>query len=100
MKHRPTLKQEITALINSAEGRCRINHISTLNRLTKDAAGLDCDVLKLEFNTTFFPRCHVYDNTIKSREYAGIIAECEQITRETLQGISDQLCSDIRAGYR
>ena len=100
MKRRPTLKQEITALINSAEGRCRINSISTLNRFTKNAAGLDCDVLKLEFNTTFFPRCHVYDNTIKSREYAGIIAECEQITRETLQRISDKLCSDIRAGYR
>ena len=30
MKRRPTLKQEITALINSAEGRCRINSISTL----------------------------------------------------------------------
>lgn len=100
MRRGPTMKQEITALVNSAEGRCRINHVSELKRLTKDAAGLDCDVLKLEFNTTFFPRCHVYDNTIKSREYAGIIAECEQITRETLQRISDQLCSDIRAGYR
>lgn len=100
MKRRPTLKQEITALINSAEGRCRINSISTLNRFTKNAAGLDCDVLKLEFNTTFFANCHVYDNAIKARNYDGIIAECEQITRKTMQNISDRLCSDMRAGYR
>lgn len=95
------MKKEIIALVNSTEeGYFRLNNISKLYRLTKDALNQDCDVLKIEFDNIN----HVYFGMsivdIKSRDFDGIIAECQQATTKYLEEVARTLNSNIAAGYR
>jgi len=94
------MKKEIIALVNSEEGYYRLNNISKLYRYTKDALNQDCDVLKIEFDNIN----HVYFGLsvidIKSRDFDGIIAECQQATTKYLEEVARSLNNDIAAGYR
>lgn len=94
------MKKEIIRLVNSEEGSFRLNNISTLRRWTKDGLGKDVDRLELDFdciNNVCFSIC---DCEIESRDYDGIIKECQEITERFLEEVTRSLVNDMRAGYR
>ena len=53
----------------------------------------------LELEINFLTGFGIYDTTIKSRDYAGILVECQQLIERYFSELSDKLCSDLRAGY-
>lgn len=94
------MKKEIMNLINSEEGTFRLNNISILRRWTKNALKDDVDVLRIEFDTINNVSLGIRNFEIKSRDYEGIILECQEITSKYLLSVSDELCKNIRSGYR
>ena len=93
------MKKDIINLINSAEGTYRLNNISYLRRWT-DWYGNPVDILAIEFDIINGVCFSIADNRIISREYDGIIAECQAKTEEFLNAINERLCKDLKAGYR
>lgn len=93
------MKKELMNVINSEDGTFKLNKISYLRRWTKDALGNDVDELTLEFNNINNVCYSIADRKIKSRDYEGIIEECEEITKRFFEEVSRKICSDLRAGY-
>lgn len=94
------MKKEIMNLITSSEGQFRINNISYLKRWTKDGMGEDVDKLTLEFDNINNVCFSIYDQEIKSRDYDGIIRECQELTKRFMQEVERELLNNIRVGYR
>lgn len=97
------MKKNIMNLINSEsdEGICfRLNNVSYLKRWTRDALGNDVDKLVLEFDNINNVNFSLYDKEIKSRDYDGIISECQQITETFFAKVSKTLVSNLKTGYR
>lgn len=95
-----TLKKAIMNMVNSDEGEVRLNNVSTLRRWTKNALDMDVDELKLYFDNINSVYFGIYDTTIKSRDYDGIIKECCTLTEKFFAEVSRSLCNDLKAGYR
>lgn len=97
------MKKEIMNLINTKSEnpqQFRLNNVSYLDRWTKSITGDKVDKLVLEFdiiNNCYFS---IFDNEIKSRDYEGIIAECQKITEAFFAEVTRTLTSNLRAGYR
>lgn len=94
------MKKEIIQLVNSEEGSFRLNNISTLRRWTKNGLDMDVDKLELEFDCINGVRFSICDREIESRDYEGIIKECQEITTRFLDEVARSLKNDMRAGYR
>ena len=94
------MKKEIMNLITTREGQYRINNISYLKRWTKDGMGEDVDKLTLEFDNINNVCFSIYDQEIKSRDYDGIIRECQELTKRFMQEVERELLNNIRVGYR
>lgn len=93
------MKKEIINLINSEEGIFRINNCSFLTRWTKNASGKNVDQLRLHFdriNGVEFS----FTREIHSRDFAGIEEEIEAATEEFFLTVSQELRTNLRAGYR
>lgn len=94
------MKKEIMNLVNSEQGIFRLNNISFLKRWTKDAIGNDVDKLMLEFDTINNVSIGIRNFDVLGRDYESIIEECQKITSKYLLSVSDELCKNIRSGYR
>lgn len=94
------MKKEIMNLINSEQGIFRLNNISYLHRWTKNAIGNDVDMLMLEFDTINNVSMGGRNFDVLSRDFEGIIEECQKITSEYLLSVSEELCKNMRSGYR
>lgn len=93
-------KSEIMNLINSEEGRIRINPICTLSRWTVDPLYNEAvDGLNLEFDNINGMGRFSGIVCIESRDYAGIIREVEEAIRKRMQEVSDYLITALRNGY-
>ena len=95
------MKKEIMELLKSKDGEMRLNNISKLVRVTKNALNDDVDILLIEFdaiNKVNFT--HFYASKIESRDYEGIIRECKSHTELFLTGVKERLLLDLEAGYR
>lgn len=95
-----TLKTAITNLINSENGSFRLNSIAILERRTKNALNEDVDVLAVKFdalNGLIVKTCYCIE--IQSREYAGIIDECNKAIQTFLNEAANQITNDLKAGY-
>lgn len=95
-----SMKKEIKKMLNSEKGGsywinpyCRLNYRKTDY---KDDPVM-CPTLELEIN--FLTGFRIYNTTIKSRDYDGILAECQQLIERYFSELSDKLCSELRAGY-
>ena len=95
-----TLKKAIVELINSERGELRLNNVSMLRRWTKNALDMDVDELKLYFDNINNVSFSIFDTTIKSRDYDGIIKECCALTEKFFTEVNRSLCNDMKAGYR
>lgn len=92
------MKKEIINLVNSEEGTFRINNIATLRRWTKSALNENVDKLAIEFdriNNVYFGN----SVEIESRDFAGIIEECEEATTAFLCAVALKLNNNLRNGY-
>ena len=94
------MKKEIMNLINANEGTVKLNNVSYLRRWTEDGLGNKVDKLVLEFDSVNGVRFNLFKNEITSRDYNGIIEECESITNAFFEEVASSLTSDLRAGYR
>lgn len=95
------MKKEILELVsNQNSGYFRINNISVLHRWTKNGIGDKVDELALNFDNINGVNFSPSSIRIKSRDYDGIIAECEEATRLFISEVTKSLCKDLRAGYR
>ena len=77
------MKKEIMNLINIKSDEAtyfRLNNISYLRRWTMDGLGNEVDRLTIEFDTINEVRFSLCDREIRSRDYAGIISECQEKT--------------------
>ena len=93
------MKKEIMKLVKSEEGQFRLNNISWLYRWTTSALNEKVDCLTIEFdniNHVCFGS-HVY---IESRDYDGIIAECQKATTSFLTAVALELNKNMKNGYR
>lgn len=97
------MKKDIMNLINAKSEEAtyfRLNNVSYLRRWTKDALGDDVDRLVLEFDNINNVNFSLYDREVKSRDYDGIIKECQKITEAFFLEVSRTLISNLGAGYR
>lgn len=95
------MKNDIIALVNSTEeGFYRLNNIAKLHRYTKDALNQDCDILKIEFDNINNVNFGITVINITSRDYNGIVTECQQAISKYLEEVTRSLNNDIVAGYR
>ena len=94
------MKKEIMQLVNSEDGTLRLNNISILRRWTKNGLGDRVDRLEIEFDNINDVCFSIYDTSIKSRDYEGIMRECEEHTKRFLEEVESTLISNMRAGYR
>ena len=83
-------------LVESEGGKVRLNNFSTLVRWTKDGLGNNVDRLAIDFDTTELLCRSLAD--IKSRDYEGIIAECDAATKNYLDDVYKHAVSDLKAG--
>ena len=93
------MKKEILNLVKSEEGILRLNNISFLRRWTKDALNNPVDKLVIEFDSINHVRYSLYERDIESRDFEGIIKECEEKTHLFLTEVSNVICSNLRNGY-
>lgn len=93
------MKKEILNLVKSEEGILRSNNISFLRRWTKDALNNPVDKLVIEFDSINHVRYSLYERDIESRDFEGIIKECEEKTQLFLTEVSNVICSNLRNGY-
>lgn len=94
------MKKEIINLINSTEGRYRLNNISFLYRWTENGMGKSVDCLRIEFDTLNGVCFSMSNCDIVARDYDGIITECQAKIDAYLSMVSAELCKNLRAGYR
>ncbi len=94
------MKKEILNLINSKEGTYKLNNVSYLKRWTKTAIGEDVDMLELRFKNLNDVCFSIYDTEIKSRDYEGIIKECQMLTERYFNEVASTLCKNLGAGYK
>lgn len=94
------MKKEIMELLKSADGVYRINNISYLKRWTRGPLNNNLDCLELRFDNINHANFSIYDTKIRSRDYEGIIKECEELTQAFLLEVSKRLCNNLKAGYR
>ena len=95
------MKKEIMNLINSKEGTYRLNNVSYLKRWTTlNAFNKEVDMLELKFDTINDVCFSIYDTTIKSRDYEGIIKECQIFTERFFNEVASTLCKNLGAGYK
>lgn len=94
------MKKEIMELVNSEEGTLRINNVSYLHRWTKDGLGNKVDKLVLEFDNINHVNFGIANRDIESRDYDGIVRECEDLTNRFFAEVSRRLTSDLKAGYK
>ena len=92
------MKKQIEALVKSFKGEYRLNCIATLRRWTTDAIGDPVDMLVIEFdniNNRHFGNWRV----IESRDYEGIISECEEYIMLFLTEAGATLTKELKNGY-
>ena len=94
------MKKEIMNLVESEEGTFRLNNIAYLRRWTKDGMGCKVDRLELEFDSINHVNFGIYDTEIKSRDYEGIIDECQILIERFINEVSETLIKNLKAGYR
>ena len=96
-----TMKKEITNLISAEEGTLRLNNVSFLRRWhTTNGLGEEYDGLEIRFDTLnglSIKGCFAVE--ITSREYDGIIAECDIATQKFLDEAAKQITNDLRSGH-
>lgn len=95
-----TLKKEITRLVNAKSGGLRINNFCTLERWTKSGTGLDVDKLEIRFDALndICIKGGAMEE-IKSRDYNGIIEECNNAIQKFFEEAYRQTTNDLNAGY-
>jgi len=99
MKNRNSMKANIMELVKSEEGTYRLNKFCYLYRWTKSGLNEVVDELILKFdamNGVSFGS-FIY---IRSRDYEGIIAECNKAITDHFTNAANKLTSNLRAGYR
>lgn len=94
------MKKELMAVVNSSEGYFRLNNIASLKRWTKNAIGEDVDRLTIEFDNINNVNFIAPEHEIVSRDYEGIITECNEKTQLFLDAVAQRLCSELSNGYR
>ena len=86
-------------MVESNEGEFVLNNISHLRRWTKSAIGENVDKLEIEFKNINNVNFGMASKEIVARDYNGIITEITIATKEYLQGVSDELCKNLKCGY-
>ena len=95
-----SIKKEIMKMLRSETGGSYwINPYCRLNYRKTDYKDDPIIQPQLELEINFLTGFGIYDTTIKSRDYDGILAECQQLIERYFSELSDKLCSDLRAGY-
>ena len=93
------MKKEIMKLVKSEEGTFRLNNISRLYRWTTSALNEKVDCLTIEFDNINNVNFGLSEN-IESRDYDGIIAECQKATTSFLTAVALELNKNMENGYR
>lgn len=90
------MKKEIIALVNSKEGRLKINNYCTLERWTKSALNEDVDRLRVVFSIT-----HVQSHTfeIQSREWRDIVDEVVAAQTKAFAEAASEYNKQLTHGY-
>lgn len=95
-----SIKKEIQKMLDSEKGGSYlINPYCRLKYSKTDYKDDPVLIPQLELEINFLTGFRVHDTTIKSRDYDGILAECQQLIERYFSELSDKLCSDLRAGY-
>lgn len=94
------MKKEILDLIKSDEGQFVLNNISHLKRWTKSGIGENVDKLVVEFKNINNVNFGYSSKEIVSRDFDEIIKEITIATQEYLQEVSNELCRNLKNGYR
>lgn len=94
------MKKEILDLIKSDEGQFVLNNISYLKRWTKSGIGENVDKLAVEFKNINNVNFGYSSKEIFSRDFDEIITEITIATQEYLQEVSNELCRNLKNGYR
>lgn len=94
------MKKEILDLIKSDEGQFTLNNISYLKRWTKSGIGENVDKLVIEFKNINNVNFGYSSKEIASRDFDEIINEITIATQEYLQEVSNELCRNLKNGYR
>ena len=96
------MKKELLKFISSEEDESyfRLNAISYLRRRTKSPlTEKKIDVIEIEFDQVFGRYCSISNNEIISRDFKGILTECQEKTEEFLSEVSYILCKELKAGH-
>lgn len=93
------MKKDIIALVKAPYGKYRLNNLCYLNRYTKSGIGEDVDALTLCFDNINGVNFSSWV-FIQSRDYEGIITECEKAINDYLNEVATRLTKDLKAGYR
>ena len=95
------MKKELLKFINSEEDEScfRLNAISYLRHFTTDAFGKKIDKIIIEFDSIFGCSVAICDDEIISRDFEGILAECQEKTEKLLNNVSYILCRELKAGH-
>lgn len=96
------MKKELLRFINNEEEESffRLNAISYLRRRTMSPLVKNkIDVIEIEFDQIYGNYCDICDKTITSRDFEGILLECQEKTDEFLKEVNYILCREIKAGH-
>lgn len=95
------MKKELLKFINSEEDEScfRLNAISYLRHFTTNAFGKKIDKIIIEFDQIYGHYCSICDDEIISRDFEGILTECQEKTEEFLNKVSYILCRELKAGH-
>jgi hypothetical protein len=93
------MKKEIEKLVNSKRGTFVINNISYLDRVNDVIDGKKIDTLSIKFKSINGVNFSC-QNIIHSRDYDGIINECEKYTKRFYYLCCEELIRNMRNGYR
>lgn len=96
------MKKELLKFINSEEDESyfRLNAISYLRHRTKSPlTEKKIDVIEIEFDQIYGIYCNICNKTITSRDFEGILLECQEKTDEFLKEVNYILCREIKAGH-
>ena len=82
------MKRELLNFVNDDkdESRFRLNAISYLEHYTKNAFGKKIDRITIEFDQIFGHYCSICNNEIISRDFEGILTECQEKNRRIFKG--------------
>ena len=96
------MKKELLRFINNEEEESffRLNAISYLRHRTKSPlTEKRIDVIEIEFDQIYGIYCDICNKTITSRDFEGILLECQEKTDEFLKEVNYILCREIKAGH-